>query len=185
VAPKGQRGRQSAPLFHRHRSGLDQVRLAWVGLRLEATPGHHRSQCVDTSGRPAHPRERRRQPDRSAADRRAARGGAALRVGGYPLQRARGARTSCIESERFLVASGRGPYPHTDAGVEVRRIFHRLRHVAIENFNEHFKSVFDAHGARYPPRERLTPHASPSGRSSSTSWRCSIATSRIWTPTAG
>ena len=56
-------------------------------------------------------------------------------------------RAACIESERFLVASGRGPYPHTDAGVEVRRIFHRLRHVAIENFNEHFKSVFEAHGA--------------------------------------
>lgn len=55
-------------------------------------------------------------------------------------------RAACLKSERFLVASGRGPYPHTDAGVEVRRIFHRLRHVAIENFNEHFKAVFDAHG---------------------------------------
>jgi Transposase DDE domain len=55
-------------------------------------------------------------------------------------------RSACVQSERFLVASGRGPYPHTDAGVEVRRIFHRLRHVAIENFNEHFKAIFDAHG---------------------------------------
>jgi hypothetical protein len=55
-------------------------------------------------------------------------------------------RAACVRSERFLVASGRGPYPHTDAGVEVRRIFHRLRHVAIENFNEHFKAIFDAHG---------------------------------------
>ncbi len=55
-------------------------------------------------------------------------------------------RAACIESERFLVANGRAPYPHTDAGVEVRRIFHRLRHVAIENFNEHFKAVFDVHG---------------------------------------
>jgi Transposase DDE domain len=54
---------------------------------------------------------------------------------------------ACVESERFLVASGgRGAYPHTDAGVEVRRIFHKLRHVAIENFNEHFKAIFDAHG---------------------------------------
>jgi len=26
-------------------------------------------------------------------------------------------------------------YPHTDDGVEVRRIFHELRHRAIENFN--------------------------------------------------
>jgi hypothetical protein len=57
-------------------------------------------------------------------------------------------RTACSASERFLVASGgRGPYPHTDAGAGVRQVFHRLRHVAIENFNEHFKAVFDAHGA--------------------------------------
>jgi hypothetical protein len=63
-------------------------------------------------------------------------------------------RTACVESGRFLVASGRGPYPHTDAGVEVRRIFHRLRHVAIENFNEHFKAVFDAHGP-VPTKGRL------------------------------
>ena len=40
-------------------------------------------------------------------------------------------RTACSASERFLEASGGvGPYPHTDnTGVEVRRIFHRLRHV--------------------------------------------------------
>jgi len=56
-------------------------------------------------------------------------------------------RRRCSEIGRFLVASGgRGPYPHTDAGVEVRRIFHRLRHTAIENFNEHLKAIFDAHG---------------------------------------
>lgn len=48
--------------------------------------------------------------------------------------------------EKFLVASGRAPYPHTDAGVEVRRIFHLLRHRAIENFNGHFKALFDVHG---------------------------------------
>jgi len=29
----------------------------------------------------------------------------------------------------------------------VRRIFHLLRHRAIENFNGHFKSLFDAHGS--------------------------------------
>jgi len=31
--------------------------------------------------------------------------------------------------------------------VEVRRIFHRLRHAAIENLNEHFKALFGAHGS--------------------------------------
>ena len=39
-----------------------------------------------------------------------------------------------------------GSYPHTDPGVEVRRIFHKLRSRAIENFNEHFKGIFDGHG---------------------------------------
>ena len=37
-------------------------------------------------------------------------------------------------------------YPHTDDGVEVRRIFHKLHSRAIENFNEHFKGIFDGHG---------------------------------------
>jgi hypothetical protein len=55
-------------------------------------------------------------------------------------------RAACLQSERFLAAGGRGPYPHTDAGVGVRRVFRRLRRAAIENFNEHFKAVFDAHG---------------------------------------
>jgi hypothetical protein len=29
--------------------------------------------------------------------------------------------------------------------VEVRRVFHQLRSVALENFNEHFKGIFDGH----------------------------------------
>ncbi len=43
----------------------------------------------------------------------------------------------------LLVASGRGPHPHTDAGVDVRRIFHILRHQAIEPFNGLFKNIFE------------------------------------------
>jgi len=43
-----------------------------------------------------------------------------------------------------LVTTKRGAYPHTDDGVEVRRIFHRLRSHAIENFNGQFKRIFDA-----------------------------------------
>src|SRR5215210_4028438 len=63
-------------------------------------------------------------------------------------------REACLAKEMFLVASGRrGPYPHTDAGVEVRRILHRLRHEAIENLNEHFKALFEAHGS-VPTRGR-------------------------------
>jgi hypothetical protein len=45
-----------------------------------------------------------------------------------------------------LVTTKYGPYPHTDDGVEVRRIFHKLRSVAIENFNQHFKGIFNSHG---------------------------------------
>ena len=41
------------------------------------------------------------------------------------------------------MASRHRPYPHTDAGVEVRRIFHELRSRTIENFNGQFKSIFD------------------------------------------
>ena len=56
-------------------------------------------------------------------------------------------RAHCATTDRFLVATRRGPYPHTDDGVEVRRVFHKLRSLAIENFNGQFKGIFDAHGS--------------------------------------
>ena len=52
----------------------------------------------------------------------------------------------CAADGRVLVTSKRGPHPHTDAGVEVRRIFHELRSRALENFNGQFKGIFDCHG---------------------------------------
>lgn len=52
----------------------------------------------------------------------------------------------CAAEGRMLVTPHRGPYPHTDDGVNVRRIFHALRSRAIENFNEQFKGIFDGHG---------------------------------------
>ncbi len=55
-------------------------------------------------------------------------------------------REVCAQKSLFLVTSKRGVYPHTDAGVEVRRVFHKLRSLANENFNEHFKSIFEVHG---------------------------------------
>lgn len=55
-------------------------------------------------------------------------------------------REACERTDRLLVTTQHGPYPHTDEGVEVRRIFHKLRSLAIENFNEHFKGIFDGHG---------------------------------------
>jgi hypothetical protein len=50
---------------------------------------------------------------------------------------------SCRLSNRRLIASRRGPYPHTDPGVDVRRIFHKLCSKAIEPFNGLFKNVFE------------------------------------------
>ncbi len=58
-------------------------------------------------------------------------------------------KAQCQKRNIVLVAPRYGgrylPYPHTDEGVEVRRMFHKLRSVAIENFNEHFKGIFGAH----------------------------------------
>ena len=55
-------------------------------------------------------------------------------------------REACSAPLRTLVTSRYGRYPHTDAGVEVRRMFHQLRSRAIENFNEQFKGIFEGHG---------------------------------------
>jgi hypothetical protein len=55
-------------------------------------------------------------------------------------------RELCAAANREVVVTRRGRYPHTDGGVEVRRVFHSLRSRAIENLNEQFKGMFDAHG---------------------------------------
>jgi len=52
----------------------------------------------------------------------------------------------CDQADRLLVTTKYGRYPHTDAGVEVRRIFHKLRSIAMENFNELIFGIFDGHG---------------------------------------
>lgn len=52
----------------------------------------------------------------------------------------------CDSTGRILVTSRYGGYPHTGVGVEVRRVFHKLRSTAIENFNGQFKAIFDVHG---------------------------------------
>jgi Transposase DDE domain len=67
---------------------------------------------------------------------------------------AQNVREKCEQTKRFLVTSKRGAYPHTDCGVEVRRIFHKLRSLANENFNEHFKSIFEVH-EQVPTKGRI------------------------------
>jgi hypothetical protein len=56
----------------------------------------------------------------------------------------------CEERGIILVTSHNtkgNPYPHTDPGVEVRRVLHKTRSLAIENFNEQFKGIFDGHAS--------------------------------------
>ena len=51
----------------------------------------------------------------------------------------------CAQRGCVLVTPTGGPYPRTDAGVEVRRLLHKTRSVTIETFNEQFKGIFDGH----------------------------------------
>jgi len=55
-------------------------------------------------------------------------------------------RAHCEQADRLLVTTHYGRYPHTDEGVQVRRVFHKLRSIAMEILNEHFKGIFDGHG---------------------------------------
>jgi len=57
-------------------------------------------------------------------------------------------REECALHNRELVATRRGPYPQRDGGVEVRRLCHKLRSLAIEPFNGVFKNIFDWRGQR-------------------------------------
>ena len=54
-------------------------------------------------------------------------------------------KQACRLRNLFLVTTQYGPYPHTDDGAKVRSIFHKLRSVANENFNEQFKAIFNGH----------------------------------------
>lgn len=49
----------------------------------------------------------------------------------------------CEDRNRILITPQSGAYPHLDDGVELRRLFHKLRSQSIEPFNALFKTVFD------------------------------------------
>jgi hypothetical protein len=55
-------------------------------------------------------------------------------------------REDCEQADRLPVTTKYGRYPHTDDGVEVRRIFHKLCSTAMGNFNELIFGIFDGHG---------------------------------------
>ena len=54
----------------------------------------------------------------------------------------------CALQGLTLVVPGHGVYPHPDDAHHskaVRRVFHKLRSLTSENFNQQFKGIFDAH----------------------------------------
>jgi hypothetical protein len=53
---------------------------------------------------------------------------------------------ACTRAGQIVVATRRGPYPHTEDGVDVRRLLRELRSRAMENLNEQFTGIFEAHG---------------------------------------
>jgi hypothetical protein len=62
-------------------------------------------------------------------------------------------REACESPERFLVTTKRGAYPHTDDGVEVRRIFHKLRSMANENFRASTSKPSSRCTGTFPPED--------------------------------
>jgi hypothetical protein len=52
-------------------------------------------------------------------------------------------RQECHRRGWELIATRLGPSPHCDGGVEVRKVFHKLRSQAIEPFNGLFKNIFE------------------------------------------
>jgi Transposase DDE domain len=86
-------------------------------------------------------------------------------------------RDKCERTERFLVTSKRGAYPHTDSGVEVRRIFHKLRSLANENFRASISRPSSRCTGKFPQRAGSTRPASLLGQCWSTSWLSCTVTS--------
>jgi len=97
-------------------------------------------------------------------------------------------REFCEQTARLLVTTEYGSYPHTDEGVEVRGIFRKLRSLVIENFNEHFKGIFDGHGQVATKGLRNTQRFAlvrlRRAQFLSTNSLCSIAFSTAWTSTS-
>ena len=98
----------------------------WIPLAAELTPAN----TADNEMAPALLREVAHQP---------------FFVLGDLHYNAPAVEAACFARGYTLVTTLYGAYPHTDAGVEVRRVFHKLRSLAIENFNEQFKGIFDVH----------------------------------------
>jgi hypothetical protein len=131
-------------LNYRSRGPLDQVELARLGLRLEAAPDHRGGRRMDSRGgelTAAHHADHEIAlllwPEIPPE---------AYFVLGDTAYADPALHQRCAAAGRILITPCRGPYPHADDEVEVRRLFHKLRSLAIEHFNEPFKGFFDSHG---------------------------------------
>jgi Transposase DDE domain len=79
-------------------------------------------------------------------------------------------RDECERTQRFLVTSKGGAYPHTDSGVEGRRIFHKLRRGGPMRTSMSTSRASLRYMSRFPPRAGSTPLASLLGQCWFTSW---------------
>src|SRR5205807_6876623 len=87
-------------------------------------------------------------------------------------------RAVAIDSTVLQARGGVWHQKHREKG-EVRRLFHKLRSIAIENFNEHFKGIFDAQG-QVPTKGLVATQRFDLGRSLSINWPYCIALSTTW-----
>ena len=111
---------------------LDQVGLAWVGLRVEAAPGHRHVRRLDPAGGSAHPAN---TADNAVAPYLIERLPEEARfvLGDIHYNAPNVRRADAYEAPRsgsWSLPNGR--HHKTDDGVEVERIFHKLRSVAYE-----------------------------------------------------
>jgi hypothetical protein len=73
-------------------------------------------------------------------------------------------RDECEQTGRFLVTSQRGAYPHTDPGVEVRRIFHKLRSAWPTRTSTNTSRASSMYTNKFQPRAGSTLRALLLGR---------------------
>ena len=133
---------------------MDKIRLAGLGLWLETSHRSHCGlQCLAAEVTPANIADNEQAP----ALIEILPPGLHFLLGDQHYHDEALLR-QCDSRGRTLVTSSTGknnPYPHHDNGVQVRKILSKTRSIAIENFNEHFKTIFDVHGA-VPTKGLLT-----------------------------
>jgi hypothetical protein len=130
---------------HRHRGALNPVGLAWLGLWLKTAPLLYGGVDVDPAAGGGDRSQCCRQQAVAFASLLAQLPLHPLFVHGDVHYHTSELSQHCQQRGRTLVTTQYGPYPHTGPDVEVRRLFHKLRSTALENFNEQFKGIFCAY----------------------------------------